>query len=170
MNLDTLIPPSPVDGCAAIDPSGPPIPVRLRRILVVDDDEVILNLISTVLAEAGFDVDAAPDGQEAWEALANQKYDLLVTDNEMPRLAGLELIERIRDARMRLPIIVASGNLSEEGARDYPQLQIAAVIAKPFSTLAFLDLVKAALLAPCETPTSDQGTFHRPHTGLQPIR
>src|SRR5450631_677627 len=89
MNLDTLIPPSPVDGCAAIDPSGPPIPVRLRRILVVDDDEVILNLISTVLAEAGFDVDAAPDGQEAWEALASQKYDLLVTDNEMPRLAGL---------------------------------------------------------------------------------
>ena len=96
-----------MNSCVA-DSSEPPVPAR-RRILVADDDEGIRRLISAVLARAGFDVNTASDGQQAWEALLHEPYDLLVTDNEMPRLAGVELIARIRDAGMSLPVIVASG-------------------------------------------------------------
>jgi two-component system, OmpR family, response regulator QseB len=169
VKFETLTAPSPGSGSAATNSSEPPIPIRLRRILVADDDEVILNLITSVLAEAGFEVDGVPDGQEAWEALLSQSYDLLVTDNEMPRLAGLELIERIRHTGKRLPIIVASGNLSEEGARDYPQLEITAVIAKPFSILAFLDLVKEAFQTSCGESVARAGASHPPHPGLQAV-
>jgi len=139
--------------------SSPPIPVRTQRILVADDEEDIRRLISGVLAGAGFDVNAAADGEEAWEALQHEHYDLLITDNEMPRLTGIRLIERIRDAGMSLPVIVASGFFSTEGVRNYAQLQIAAVIPKPFNIGEFLTTVRTALRVSGEDAATDRGTY-----------
>lgn len=150
--------------------AAPPIPARPRRILVADDDESIRYLISTVLAAAGFNVDAAPDGQQAWESVLHEHYDLLVTDNEMPRLAGIELIERIRDAGMSLPVIVASGTFPVEQAPNDPQLQIAAVLPKPFDTSELLNTVRHVLEASREDATANQGPFFRLRTGRQPTR
>jgi CheY-like chemotaxis protein len=127
------------------DSSEAPVPARLGRILVADDDEAVRGLISTVLADAGFNVNAASDGQEAWEALLHKRYDLLVTDNEMPRLGGMELIKRIHNAGMSLPIIIASGTFPAERVRDDPQLQIAAVLPKPFRIPELLDTVRDVL-------------------------
>ena len=151
---------SPHDGSRVTDSSEPPMPIRTRRILVAEDDGCIRHLISTVLAGAGFQVNAASDGQQAWEALLQEHYDLLVTDNEMPRLAGIQLIERIRDAGMSLPIIIASGTFSAERVRDYPLGQIAAVLPKPFRALELLNTVRHALQASCGETTADQRTFH----------
>jgi DNA-binding NtrC family response regulator len=78
---------------------------------------------------------------------------LLVTDNDMPRLTGLKLIERIRKAGMSLPVIVASGTFPMDRARDYPQLQIAEVIPKPFRKLEFLDTVRNVLSSHEDTLT-----------------
>src|ERR1035441_9583493 len=89
----------------AKDSSEPLVPARPGRILVADDDEGVRGLIATALAGAGFNVNAASDGQEAWEALLHERYDLLVTDNEMPRLAGMELIARIPQAGNKQPVI-----------------------------------------------------------------
>jgi len=123
---------------------------------VADDDEDIRLLTSTALVSAGFDVSTASDGQQAWEALLHDHYDLLVTDEEMPRLAGLELIERIRDAGMSLPVIIASGTLSVEKMRDYPRRLIAAVLCKPFDIWELLNTVNHVLLAWCGYPAADQ--------------
>jgi DNA-binding response OmpR family regulator len=140
-------------------PSSPPIPVRAQRILVADDEEDIRHLISSVLAGAGFDVNTAFDGEEAWEALQHEHCDLLITDNEMPRLTGIKLIERIRDSGMSLPVIVASGFFSTEGVRDYAQLQIAAVIPKPFNIGEFLTTVRIALRVSGEDAATDHRTY-----------
>ena len=150
--------------------SEPRAPTRLRRVLVADDDEGIRYLISTVLSGAGFEVNAASDGQQAWEALLHEHYDLLVTDNEMPRLRGIELIERIREAGMGLPVIVVSGSLPLERVRDLPSRQIAAVHPKPFDIGRLLDAVRHALQSSCGDTTSDQGTSSRLHASLQPNR
>src|ERR1017187_10595202 len=104
------------------DSSEPPVLTRSRRILVADDDESIRYLLSTVLAGAGFDVNTASDGQQAWEAIFHGHYDLLVTDNDMPRLTGIQLIERIREARMSLPVIIASGTFPVERDRKSTRL------------------------------------------------
>jgi DNA-binding response OmpR family regulator len=121
-----------------------------------------------VLAGAGFDVNAASDGQEALEVLRQEHYDLLVTDNEMPRLAGIELIERIRDAGLSLPVIIVSGTFSVEKVRDHPRRQIAAVLPKPFGIRELLDAVKHVLQASCGNNTADPGTFHKLRASLQP--
>jgi len=145
MNLDALIPVSPRNGSDVRDSSKPSDLIHARRILIAEDDGIIRRIISNTLAGDGYAVNAAADGEQAWEALRHDSYDLLVTDNEMPRLTGLKLIERVREAGMGLPVIVASGNFPVDGARDYPQFQIAAVIPKPFRKLEFLDAVRNVL-------------------------
>jgi DNA-binding NtrC family response regulator len=160
MNLDALIPVSPCNGSGVRDSSKPPELIRARRILIAEDDDIIRWIISNTLADDGYTVDATADGEEAWETLRHDAYDLLVTDNEMPRLTGIKLIERVRKAGMSLPVIVASGTFPMDRARDYPQLQIAAVIPKPFRKLEFLDAVRNVL-----SSNDDTITDHAPLNG-----
>jgi CheY-like chemotaxis protein len=126
--------------------------------------------LSTVLADAGFEVNAASDGQEAWEALLHKRYDLLVADNEMPRLAGIELIARIHEAGMSLPVIISSSSFPMERVREYPDLQIAAALPKPFRVFELLNAVRHVFQAPCGNTTADQQTPHRRYVNPQPIR
>jgi CheY-like chemotaxis protein len=121
------------------------LPARVQRILVADDNEMVRFLISRVLGSEGFDVFLTTDGKEAWDELRRKQYDLLVTDNDMPRLAGLNLIELVRKAGMSLPIILASGSLTDNVMRDYPQLNIAAMVPKPFNLWEFVKIVRNVL-------------------------
>ena len=159
MKLQTLTSAPPRDGSWVTGPSQPPVPARGQKILVADDEEDIRHLISSILAGDGFAVNAASDGEQAWEALLHEHYDLLVTDNEMPRLTGIKLIERIRDAGMSLPIAMVTGSMSVEGMRNYAQLQIAAVIPKPFDICEFLTIVRIALRVSRKEAAADQGTY-----------
>ena len=145
MNLDAFIPVLPRNGPSVRDTSKPSDLIHARRILIAEDDDIIRQIISKALVDDGYAVNAAADGEQAWETLRRDAYDLLVTDNEMPHLTGLKLIERIRKAGMSLPVIVASGNFPVDRARDYPQFQISAVIPKPFRKLEFLDTVRNVL-------------------------
>ena len=81
------------------------------QILLVDDDQILLELGSAALRRAGFHVDVATDGQNALDLLSHLAHDLVITDLEMPRIGGLELIKRIRSnvATENLPVIVITG-------------------------------------------------------------
>ena len=115
---------------------------RKQRILVADDDENTRLLYSMVLSRAGYDVGNAADGEEAWAALGCVHYDLLLTDHHMPRLTGLELVARMRDARMDLPVIVSSGCASLGNAAEYPQLGLIAIVKKSSDFTELLEIVK----------------------------
>jgi two-component system sensor histidine kinase and response regulator WspE len=80
------------------------------RILVVDDSITVREVERQLLMRHGYAVDVAVDGQDGWNALQSGRYDLLVTDVDMPRMNGFELIRRVRqDPRLtRLPIIIVS--------------------------------------------------------------
>jgi len=147
MNLDTLIPVSPRNGPGVRDSSKPAELIHAPRILIAEDDDLIRQIISDLLVGDGYVVNAVADGEEAWEALRHDDYDLLVTDNSMPRLTGIKLIERIRQAGMSLPVMVASSSFFAWNLREYPHLQIAAVIPKPFDRSEFLDAVRNILLS-----------------------
>ena len=126
------------------------VPIRIQahpsqRILVVEDETEIRQLSAEVLARAGFAVDAAEDGIAAWEALHAKDYHLLITDHDMPRLSGLELVKRMRSARMALPVILASGTLPMQQPQWDHELQLAALLPKPFSADQLLGTVKEVL-------------------------
>jgi len=137
--------------------------------LVVDDSEMFRSVLFKLLDRSGFDVEVAADGEEAWDALQHDHYDLLVTDEDMPRLAGLELIRRIRDAGMSLPIIMVSASVSAEWVRNSVHLQIAAVMPKPFVFQAFLSTVRNVLWRSVAANAAVQrGIARRPFPPTQP--
>src|SRR6185369_4261945 len=74
-----------------------------------------------------------------------QSYDLLITDNRMPRVTGLELIKKLRSEDMTLPVILASGTVPVEELNRHPWLQLDASLPKPFTITQLLETVKTVL-------------------------
>ena len=126
------------------NPANPP---RQVRILLVDDDIYMRELIAEVLINSGYKVDNADDGADAWKALNDVNYDILITDNKMPRVTGLELIKKLRSEDMTLPIILMSGTMPTEELKQHPWMRLDATLSKPFSIAELLDTVKAVLCA-----------------------
>jgi DNA-binding response OmpR family regulator len=122
--------------------TGPP-----KRILVVDDDNSIRQLSTEMLVQAGFAVDAAIDGAAGWEALQAKQYDLMITDNSMPKVSGVELVKLLRSKNPILPIIMASGAAPTEEMRRNPWLDISVILLKPYTLDQLLDTVRQVLCA-----------------------
>ena len=104
------------------------------RILLVEDETVIREFCTRALTGAGHQVDEAEDGQSGWEALQAGRYDVLVTDNQMPRLTGAELILKLRAAQITLPVILASGNILPEHLAMDSSFQPLTALPKPFTS------------------------------------
>ena len=119
--------------------------VRPVRILVVDDDEHIVRLNEVALRRFGYKVDTAGDGDEAWKAFERESYDLLITDHKMPNVTGVELIKKVRSARLALPIIMATGVWPTDEMSYYPWIQPVSVLLKPYVIQELLSSVRAAL-------------------------
>jgi two-component system, OmpR family, alkaline phosphatase synthesis response regulator PhoP len=129
-------------GAPLQDQTHPP-----QRILVVDDEAIVRVLIAGMLGQSGYDVDAAEDGADAWEALQVKHYDLLITDNNMPKLSGVELIQRLHDAHTAMPVIMATGSFPEEELAESRWIQPFATLLKPFAIADLLEKVRAFLPA-----------------------
>jgi CheY-like chemotaxis protein len=121
---------------------------RPQRILVVDDDPGIRQLGTEVLIRHGYQVDAAEDHTAGWKALQVYTYDLLITDLDMPRLSGLKLVKRLRDARLALPVILASGIMTPQELSRNPWFHLSGALLKPVSPDQLLQTVQAVLRAP----------------------
>jgi len=109
------------------------------RILVVEDDPDIRSLNTEVLIHYGYAVDAAGDGALAYEALCSGRYDLMVTDNSMPKMTGLELLRKLHDTGLALPTIMATSLVPNADFQRQPWLMPAAALIKPYT---LNDLVK----------------------------
>ncbi|NPB09365.1 MAG: response regulator [Thermodesulfobacteria bacterium] len=92
---------------------------RPYKVLLAEDSPFFRQMIANYLESAGYEVDTATDGEEAWEKLQHGNYDVLITDIEMPRLTGIELAKRVRaDARLaNLPIMALTSLASDEDRR-----------------------------------------------------
>jgi len=139
---------------------------RGRRILLVDDDEDTRYLHCMMLSRAGYTVDTAADGEEAWKMLLSSSYDLLLSDHNMPRLCGLDLVGRMRGAGMTLPIIINSGCLGLGEASNHPRLNLAAVLHKPFKFTEVLDAVKLIVPLP---PDPEEEAVHEGHVAASEV-
>jgi len=104
------------------------------RILVADDDADVRQVSADVLRRFGYQTETAADGAAAWEALEAKSYDLLITDNNLPKVSGVELVKKVRSAHMILPVILASATLPAEELDRIPWLQPVATLIKPFSS------------------------------------
>ena len=101
--------------------------------MIVEDDEAVVELLSTHLSREGFDISSNGDGEEALAMIEARPPDLIVLDLMLPGMSGIELCRSLRRARLAVPIVIVTGRSSEadrirgleSGADDY--------LTKPFS-------------------------------------
>jgi DNA-binding response OmpR family regulator len=118
-----------------------------QRILVVDDEAMMRRLHSEVLTCYGYVVDTAVDGAEAWDALQVNHYDLLLTDNGMPKVTGVELLQKLHESAQELPTIMATGTAPTEQFARRPWLHPAIILVKPYTFDELLTAVGNVLQA-----------------------
>jgi CheY-like chemotaxis protein len=116
-----------------------------QRILVVDDDHIVRQANLDLLASAGYEVDGAKDGAEGWDALQVKHYDLVLTDNSMPRMTGIELIEKLRSSSQTVPVIMATGFLPIFELNRKPWLNPDAAMTVPYSNEDLLATIAKVL-------------------------
>lgn len=130
---------SPTTQPRATAPAGRP------RVLVVDDEASIRDLLSKTLALAEYDVDLAPDGRAALDRLRMIPYDLLITDLKMPGVDGLTVIREARRLKADLPVIIITGFSNEASAIEAVNLGVSGYLTKPFRVPRVLAAAAKAL-------------------------
>jgi CheY-like chemotaxis protein len=116
-----------------------------QRILVVEDERDLRQITAEGLTDAGYQVDVAEDGATAWTALQIYQYDLLFTDQFMPKVSGVELLKKIHESRITLSVIMATGFLPTWEFALHPCLQPVKMLLKPYSFGKLLGMVKNVL-------------------------
>jgi CheY-like chemotaxis protein len=131
---------------AGASTSSPTVATR-PRILLVDDSISVRRVVSGMLDRAGFEVATATDGVEALERLAEFPADLVLTDLEMPRLNGFELLQDIRrrSATRDLPVVILTSRSSTKHENLARQLGATRFLAKPVQEDALTMMIQDAL-------------------------
>jgi excisionase family DNA binding protein len=130
----------------AAAPARVPTPSTTRpRVLVVDDEASIRDLLAKTLALAEYDVDLAPDGRSALERLRIIPYDLLITDLKMPGVDGLTVIREARRLKADIPVIIITGFSTEASAIEAVNLGVSGYLTKPFRVPRVLAAAAKAL-------------------------
>jgi chemosensory pili system protein ChpA (sensor histidine kinase/response regulator) len=127
-----------------------------RRVLLVDDSISVRKFVGQMLEKAGFDVTTAHDGAEALARLGESRFDVMVTDLEMPRLNGYELLEdvRRRPATHELPVVILTTRSGDKHQSLARRLGVNHYVTKPVAEEAFVRLVESlAVRAGTEAPS-----------------
>jgi excisionase family DNA binding protein len=119
-----------------------------HRVLVVDDEEGIRDLLSRTLALAEYEVETTADGRSALESIRNDAYELLIADLRMPGMDGLTLIREVKQINPHLPIIIITGFSSESSAIEAVNLGVAGYLTKPVGIPQVLAAAAKALGQP----------------------
>jgi excisionase family DNA binding protein len=131
---------------AAAAAAARPVPAPSRpRVLVVDDEASIRDLLSKTLALAEYEVDVAPDGRSALDRMRMYPYDLLIADLKMPGMDGLSVIREAKRYKTDLPVIVITGFSTESSAIEAINLGVSGYLTKPFRVPEVLKQAEKAL-------------------------
>jgi signal transduction histidine kinase/ActR/RegA family two-component response regulator len=113
------------------------------RILIVDDEEYVRELLRDILVAEGCQITEAAKGREALALLERGEFDALFTDVGMPGMSGWELAEQVRERDARLPIAVITGWGEAVGSSEQKQAQVNWIVPKPFSVTRIVEVLRA---------------------------
>jgi DNA-binding NtrC family response regulator len=122
-----------------------------RRVLVVDDDQVVGRSINRVLAEKGYQVREALDGHEALDEMAHQDYDLVFTDIKMPGMDGLEVASKVKKLHPGVPVVMITGYGTEANEQKARSIGVTAFLRKPLTPEMIVENADLALQERKET-------------------
>ena len=118
----------------------------MKRILVVDDEEILRMLITDTLEDLGYDIEEAPDGEYALKQLEDQQYDLMILDYMMPVLTGIDVLKKIPDhVRTNLQVLMLTAKTQESDRQEMMKAGTDFFMAKPFSPMDLISVVEEIL-------------------------
>lgn len=116
------------------------------RLLVCEDNKLVIKTLSVVLEREGFEVDLAEDGNRAFEFLQKGTYDLILVDIHLPFHSGLEVIKFLRsDLKQRTPVLVLSAFSDQEMQKQAREMEIDGYIVKPFNPSDLIRTIRSIL-------------------------
>lgn len=119
----------------------------MHSILAVDDSASMRQMVAFTLKSAGYEVIEAVDGQEAWEKAAGQPIDLVLADQNMPRLDGIGLTRKLRQSeRFRdTPILILTTESSEQMKQAARDAGATGWLVKPFDPLKLIEVIRKVI-------------------------
>lgn len=118
--------------------------LKNKSVLIIDDDKTILNLLGEILQEAGIRSVQAPDGSLGMLKAKNEKFDLIITDLNMPKMNGIQFLRNLYSMTdwesKNLPVIVISGDIGKFG-EELKKFPLVSLLEKPFDAEEFVKLV-----------------------------
>ncbi len=120
-------------------------PQKPLKILAIDDQTVILDLITAMCHTLNYDVDVAESGEKGLEMALNRSYQLVLTDLSMPGISGLDVAREIKKHKSDLPVVMLTGwdvNLTDE---ELAAAGISKVVYKPFRIEQLVEIMKLYL-------------------------
>lgn len=115
------------------------------RILVVDDETEVRNVMVRMLSNAGYEVCTAGDGEEALRLLECESIDLIVTDLGMPKADGMTVLRTVRDKNLEMPVLLVTGAPTTESAIRAVRYRATEYLTKPLELETFIEAVQRAL-------------------------
>jgi DNA-binding NtrC family response regulator len=119
--------------------------VGSMKILVVDDERIVLDSCQRVLEAEGFEVSLVPSASAALETMKKKGFGLLLVDIKMPEHDGMYLIREVKKKFPDIPIIVMSGYPTTDTIEEAVKMQAAAFIAKPFTPDEILEIIRQVI-------------------------
>ena len=118
-----------------------------KKVLVADDEVHIIHVVAIKLRNNGYEVVTADNGVEAFALACEEKPDIIVTDYQMPRMTGLELVEKLRQCEQTkdIPVIMLTARNFAISQQQREELQISECISKPFSPKELLGNIEDVL-------------------------
>jgi CheY-like chemotaxis protein len=120
----------------------------MSKILVIDDEQSIRDLLDRLLRRKGYDVVLAASGQKGLECFRRERPDVIVLDLKMPEMDGLTVLRQIRSLNRSQPVIVLTGSRTAEMEQQVRALGVTEYIAKGFSLHLLGDALKRLLKTP----------------------
>ncbi|MDD5176997.1 MAG: response regulator [Sterolibacterium sp.] len=118
------------------------------RILIIDDEEIILKSCLRIFTDKDYHVDTAPNGMAALRKIEEGQYDLLILDLMMPKMNGLEVLRKVKESHPDIRVIMVTGLAQDDSAEQALALGAFSYLPKPFDPEELKQHVRRALAEP----------------------
>ena len=124
----------------------------MGRVLVVDDEMMMRNVLSTLLKSQGHEVEVCDNGQSAIDCIkSGDRFDLLVSDIRMNPVSGIDVVEAVHGLDRDLPVILVSAYSAEKVKQKAEEFGVRKMLAKPFDMQEFIQTVKDEMRPPADS-------------------
>jgi CheY-like chemotaxis protein len=132
-----------------------------KKALVIDDEQVVLDKVSTILTDENYEVDVSLSGRQGLDWATHKHYDIILTDIRMPDIGGMRVLRDIKMARPSLPVVIISGYATIQSAEHALKLGATDYLEKPFTREQLLNTVASALDISAHKAPGEQRLIHK---------